>query len=373
MPVEADAACAMGKQKKESSLSKVKGFAVSFLLGANVLTLVLLWICCALTWVDPSLHPRVAAVGLFFPVFLVLNLVFVPLWLIYKARMVIVPVVGMALCGGYILDYCPIHWGGGEEEGDLKVMTWNCHNMHFYTGDSLALALDYLKESKADVICLQEYGAGESKYKSLQSDMEAKGYHLESLSQLLLITRFPILSVTPLVLESKESNKALMADLQMGEDTLTVFVVHLESYRLSPDDKEQYGDVLRAPERSQVEAEVSYLSGKIGLATSYRARQVKLLMSCLDSLPENRSVLLCGDFNDTPISYAYQTVSRRLDNAYRQGGFGVGISFNEKYFPFRIDHVFHSRDWQTQGARVDRSMLASDHYPVVAWLRKKAK
>ena len=364
----------MSKKKKDSALSKVKSVGVSLLLGGNLLTLALLWACCLFTWVDPSLHPRVAAFELAFPVFLILNLLFIPLWLIFKVRMTVVPVLGIALCGGFVLDYCPLHfWNRGETEYDLKVMTWNCHNMCFYGGDSLKMATDYIVQSGADVVCLQEYGSGETKYNTFLADMESQGYHTEILSMLFFASRFPILSARLIALESAATNSAMMADLQMGDDTLTVFCVHLESYGLSDDDKDNYGHVLRAPERGAVETEVSHLSGKIGQATSFRARQTKRLVECLDSLPEGRAVLLCGDFNDTPISYAYQTLNKHLGNAYREGGFGVGISFNERNFPFRIDHIFHSSHWTCQKACIDRSMKASDHYPLVAWLRKQGK
>lgn len=357
----------MKKQKKSSPVSQ---FLVSLFLGANLVTLSLLWVCCAITWLNPSLHPRVVPLGLLFPVFLVLNLVFVPLWLLFKPRLMVVPVVGMALCGGYILDYCPLHWGNGEP-GDMKVITWNSHNMVFYPGDSLALATDYLLESDADIIVMQEFAHQRDKYKDFKGDMEKRGYQLEFQASQALLTRYPILSAQSVEMESKSTNAALVADLLRDGDTLTVFCVHLESYSLSADEKDDYGNVLRAPERGKVETEVSYLSGKIGVATDYRARQIRRLMVCLDSLPEGRSVLVCGDFNDTPISYAYQTMARRLDNAYRAGGRGVGITFNEKNFPFRIDHVFYSRDWVCTHAHIERSMTASDHYPLVTTLKRR--
>lgn len=347
---------------------------VNLLLGANLLTLVLLWACCATTWLDPTLHPRVAAVGLVFPVFLVLNLLFLPLWLVCRARMVVVPLVGMALCGGYILDYCPLHFASrADRRADLRVLTWNCHNMAFYGGDSLRLALDYLKGSGADIICLQEYGFGEYKYHDFQPELEAMGYQVANNQMDMVISRLPILATANVSLDSKTANTAVQVDVRDGEDTVTIFCVHLESYSLSPDEKDDYGRMLRAPERDLVGTEVSYLSEKIGAATSYRARQARQLVARLDSLPEGRPVLLCGDFNDTPISYVYQTLSRHLRSAYRSGGCGVGISYNERNFPFRIDHVFHTAHWRCTHAHIDRQMQASDHYPLVVSLEKQGK
>ena len=111
--------------------------------------------------------------------------------------------------------------------------------------------------------------------------------------------------------------------------------------------------------------------GKLAEAAQLRASQVNTIAQLVDSIATHHSVLVCGDFNDTPISYAYQHMGRRLKNAYRSRGNGVGVSFNEKNFPVRIDHIFYSPEWTCTDAVVDRSIWASDHYPVIARLKKR--
>ena len=359
---------------KEKKTSLVKQFFVNLLLGANLFTLVLLWVCCATTWIDPSLHPSVSMVGLGFPVFIILNLIFIPLWLLFQARMVIVPIVGMALCGSYILDYCPLHFDSSDES-DITVMTWNCHDMQLYQPDSIEYATGYIAESGADIICLQEYNFNDGKYKALNETMLEKGYHLEhKTGGLAIMSRFPILSCEVIDMESVTTNGAFLADVQLPDgDTLSVFCVHLECIHLSLDDKNEYGASLRSGESERMKDEAHYLQGKLSDAAKVRALQVNELVERLDSLPQSRSVLVCGDFNDTPISYAYQHVARRLQNAYRQGGQGIGLSFRERLFPVRIDHIFHTKDYTCTSARVDNSISASDHYPVIATLQKCEK
>lgn len=358
---------------KEKNISLFKQFLVNLLLGANLFTLVLLWLCCATTWIDPSLHRSVAIVGLGFPIFLILNLLFIPLWLIFKVRMVIVPIIGMALCGKYILDYCPLRIGSSEES-DISVMTWNCHDIQFYLPDSVKYATGYIAESDADIICLQEYSFSNERYAALHDTMRSQGYHLEHVGCIALMSRFPILNCTTVDIETVTTNGAFMADVQLPEgDTLSVFCVHLESNQLSPDDKSEYGASLRSGERERMKNEAHYLQGKLSDAAQIRALQVNELIARIDSLPQSRSVILCGDFNDTPISYAYQHVARRLENAYRQGGRGIGLSFSERLFPVRIDHIFHTNDYKCTYARVDHSVWASDHFPVIARLKKQQK
>lgn len=368
------------KQKKDSS-SWLSRFLVSLLLGANLVTLVLLWGCCATTWVDPVHHPRMAVLGLAFPAFLLANLVFIPLWVVCKPRMVVVPLVGMALCGGYILDYFPLHFGSttadsARPEGTLRVISWNVHNPAVDNHDGLPEFAEYLLTCDADVICLQEFGSTDSRYRELLDGMTAKGYHQKGDGHARYVfSRYPILDVTPVTETSKEvvTNGYSIFTLQADNDTLTLVNCHLQSIGMSPEDKGKYAEALHSLDRSEMKAEMKFLSEKLASPVVARARQIQEITAHLDSLPPTRSVWVCGDFNDTPISYAYQQISRRLCNAYRTSGRGIGVSYNEEYFPIRIDHIFFSHDWECSNACIDSHIHVSDHFPAIAHLKKKQK
>lgn len=361
-------------EKKKRSASLLRTFLVNLFLGANIATLVLLWTCCATTWIDPSAHPRISVIGLLFPVILLLNLIFVPFWLIYKPRMLVVPILGMALCGGYILDYFPIHHNSSDERPDLVVFTWNSHYLDGCTPDSTSFLTDYLLEQEVDVVCMQEANSS-AKFDAFYESMRQHGYQIErnTSSSMVMISRHPILKLETLPLESNSTNTATCADILVGDDTLNVFNVHLESNALSAEEKSEYGQTITAPERDKVKSEALFLTGKIAAAARYRGSQINELVERIDSLPEGRRILFCGDFNDTPISYVYQRINRRLQNAYRRGGNGVGVSFNETFFPVRIDNIFYSSHWQCLDAQVVRSITVSDHYPIIARLKNKEK
>lgn len=363
----------MAKGKDGRSLASVfKQLVVSLFLGANLVTLFLLWACCASTWVDPALHPRVSVVGLVFPAFLLLNVLFLLLWLIYKPRMLAVPLVGMALCGGYILDYFPLSLGGGEKP-DLKIMSWNAGYFCGLPSDSFILGVDYIMDVRADIVCLQEAQTSGYIMKMLEERGAAEGYSFNRQGTRVLLSRYPILSQGFLEAESGINNNIVYYHLLMGTDTVTLFNVHLECYHLSADEKDEYGDVLHSRDRDKMTSEVKYLAERLSSSSRYRALQVRAICNYLDSLPQGRRVLLCGDFNDTPISYSYQQVGRRLKNAYRVGGKGVGRSYRERNFPVRIDHVFYSPQWKCSRAYIDQSTDFSDHYPVIAELKNWQK
>lgn len=363
----------MAEKRSKSPWAWATRLLTDLFTGANLVTLCLLWACCLSTWVNPAIHPRISVMGLLFPVFLFLNVGFLVLWLIYKPRMVLLPMVGMALCGSYILDYFPLNMSSDEQEDDLTVISWNTGYFQNLPTDSLDLAVEQLVQYGADIMCLQESRPGGVFQKVLEQHSSAAGYHELTVGSKVLLTQFPILSHTVIEAESTGNNNVIAADILMDGDTVTLLNAHLECYHFSVDEKDEYGDALQSRDRNVMKEEMKFLTGKLASASRYRGLQTRELEKFLDALPPSRSVILCGDFNDTPISYVYQRMDKRFDNAFRSRGFGAGFSYRELKFPVRIDHIFHSRDWECSSARYDRQMTASDHFPLVAKLRKRQK
>ena len=84
-------------------------------------------------------------------------------------------------------------------------------------------------------------------------------------------------------------------------------------------------------------------------------------------------VILCGDFNDTPISYTCHRLSRAgLESAFSAVGKGLGRTFNRDAFVVRIDHAFASPQLVPLTCRVDNSVFFSDHYPLLTRYRLAA-
>lgn len=354
-------------------LGGIKQMLVGLFLGGNLMTILLLWMCCLSTFVDPSAHPRVATAGLFFPILLFANVLFVVFWLIFKTRFALVPLVGMLFCAGYVLDYCPVNFGGKtpNDSSTISVLTWNVHD--FMDGDNgeRQAAFDYLKNSDADIICLQEAGGYDGIRSMLYDNLSPLGYR-RSTPYLgwVVYSRFPFIDDERLPIESERSNGGLRCRLLVNGDTVWVYNLHLECNALTEGDKEEYKDMLRNPEKEKVKRNGLALVGKLAEKEKVRGPQADAVAASLDSL-EGQSILLCGDFNDTPISYSYQTVAKRLTNSFREAGNGIGISYNQRAFMVRIDHSFHSSDWEAVYANIDKSIASSDHYPLFVKLRKK--
>ena len=343
----------------------------SVFLGANVMSILLLWLCCASTWLSPSSYGHLAVLGLLFPFILIFNLIFLPFWLVFKPRFVVVPLLGVLLCVGLILDYFPLNFGASEDICDLKVVTWNVKAFGGQENkDRETEMLAYVDSLNADLLCFQEL-YGNSNCKALCQHLDSVGYYHATSEGRHVFCRYPVLGTEALEAETGNSNGMFATRLLVGEDTVVVVNAHLECNFIDKQDRAGGKEALRSRQREKLEQEGKHLWDKLAVSAAYRGAQVDTITHALDTRFKKYPTIVCGDFNDTPISYAYQQMADRLENAFRERGRGLGITYNERFFWIRIDHLFYSADWQCVRAEIDRHAEFSDHYPLVVRLKKR--
>ena len=83
------------------------------------------------------------------------------------------------------------------------------------------------------------------------------------------------------------------------------------------------------------------------------------------------SIILTGDFNDSPISYVRHRLASVLTDCYVASANGPGISYHYNAFYVRIDNIMCSSHWKPYACRVDNTVKASDHYPIICSLERK--
>ena len=105
-------------------------------------------------------------------------------------------------------------------------------------------------------------------------------------------------------------------------------------------------------------------SGRELARLDYRMDWEDAFRKYLKSLDEIKPVIVCGDFNDTPVSYTHHAFNQILKDAFVEAGNGLGISYNRNRMYVRIDHILTSKDMEVHDCQVDKSIKASDHYPI---------
>lgn len=353
----------------------LKTIAVQLFTGANIATILLLWLCCIVTYIHPSTAPKLSLVTLAFPAFLLVNIAFILFWLIFKVKRIWLPILGIAVCWSFVRDYVPFNFGVKQSQEALKILTFNTKGFGGIDAkDSLGHfhIMNYLQETGADIICLQEIYAAETAIVAFEQEMQQRGYSCFRGQQEMIFSRLPMLSTDTLSL-SMTSQFGLMAWLEYAQDSILLINCHLESDHLSPEMKKAYWQSIRSMEQDSLRRGVAPVVRLLVEAAPVRAAQTDTIAAIVRQ-NSTHPVIVCGDFNDTPVSYTHRILTQRLSSAYRQSGNGLGFTFHEHGFPVRIDHIFFSPAfWSSSETKVVTDMPWSDHYPLVTSLNMATK
>lgn len=351
----------------------LKRFAISILLGANLCTILLLWLSVALTYISPEHLPRLSLLTLAFPVFLLANILFLLFWLLFKARLTWVPIAGMLLVGGHILDYTPLHLPADSNnhtaDSTLTIITYNTGYANSSEERTQQL-LQFISNTNADIVCIQEISR--QFFNINRKWLNSTDYQLRQSHSVAILSKHPFLSDAIHIDYPTRKNHSIACWINYQGDSLLVINNHLESNQLSNEDKEEYTHTIIDPNQQTIKNSTRILINKLSKAANYRGAQTDSICNIIDRNNQH-PVIVCGDLNDTPISYTYQQLAKRLTSAYRQAGTGPGLTYTRRSFPVRIDHLFFPNDWTCTSCRIDHTISTSDHYPLIVRLDKKIR
>lgn len=354
------------------SIGRVLAFA---LLLVNIFMALLFVLCCYSPLINPLKHPVLSCAGLAFPIFFFIVLAFLFFWLISYKRYSLVSIVTLLICLKPILTYTPFNISSSEIPYDsIKLLSYN--TMAFNEGkideNGKNSILEYIKNSDADIVCIQEFiPGGKLSLKKIEKELsEYKYSHYykipDAFNGLGIFSRFPIISAEPIDYESR-SNGSIAYKLKVKGDTLVVVNNHFESNKITENDKSIYREMIKDPNKGKVSHGSRLLINKLANASKIRAAQADSVAKYI-SKHINYPIIVCGDFNDSPLSYTHHAIEEYLKDAFVDSGLGPGISYNQNFFFFRIDHILVSRYMKTKGCTVDRTIKDSDHYPIWCYI-----
>ena len=358
-------------------IKQLKAFTVRLIAGANVATVLVMLLVGYSDRLNPADHPLLSTLGMTLPVFLLINLVFLFFWLIFKWRMVWISVLGLVLAYVPISIYMPLNSSQDIPEGALKIISYNvcAYGGNYKYEQGFEKVRDYLVEEKPDIVCIQEDIDTWRRYVFLHyektfayNDTMVIANNPQSYNALGIHSKYPIIHRERIAYPSA-ANGSVAWWLKVGDDTLIVVNNHFESCHLNKDDRAQYLQMIKGKmPRDSVREESKLLLVKLAEANAKRSRQIRTVRQyALDH--SQYPVIVCGDFNDSPISYSRYAMAEVLTDCYATTGKGIGLSYNQKAFSFRIDHFFCNDRLQPYRCEIDGKMDASDHNPLICWVK----
>ena len=352
-------------------IKQIKSFVVNLIAGANIATILLMLLAGYSDRLNPVDHPILSVMGMTFPIFLLANLLFLFFWLTVKWKKAWIPIAGFAAAYVPITLFMPLNMRQDVPKGTIKLISYNVctYGGNYKYDHGFDTVFSYLEREKADIVCLQEDVDTWRRF-VFQRYQKIYPYNDTTVLHLGIHTLFPIIRKERIWYPSN-TNGSVAYYLNTGKDTLLVINNHLEGTHLSDEERNNYKRLLRGKmERDTAKAESMFLIEKLGNNNARRAPQAEAVHRYIE---EHRQypVIVCGDFNDTPISYARRTIAQGLTDCFQETGRGLGLSYNQKGFYFRIDHLLCSPDLQPFNCQIDDKMDASDHFPLICHIKMR--
>jgi endonuclease/exonuclease/phosphatase family metal-dependent hydrolase len=354
-----------------------------------------------LSSLSPNMSPErlwgPSFMGLAYPYILVINIFFMGFWILRKKRELIISFLAILVGWNTLVENISLHPGAlfrrtqfenlsrGERisERQMKIISYNVRAFDRYRWTDNPTArkdiIDLLREDDPDILCLQEYYCTESgkfRYEELYAAFERTPYrHIEYIISnpqarygIAIFSHYPIISSGRVELNSSLS-VCSYADIKIFDDTLRIYNMHLQSVRLNSQHY-RFIDSLKFRYDNQQMEEIKDISSHLRDAFIKRAAQADLIADHIEGCPH--PVIVCGDFNDTPVSYTYQRIRGDLLDAFSESGWGMGRTYNGKFPSYRIDYILFGDTFEAMHFRRNKVKL-SDHFPVTGYLKFKEK
>lgn len=347
-----------------------------FLLGVNILLVVCLLASYASAYISPDKAWILPFFGLTYSIWLILNILFIPIWAILKVRLSLISIIAIIIGAPIHMRHTKFRFVQAEAESSsesFRVMSYNVQLFGLYNWKDNKKHRNemfrFLRKSDPDIACFQEYFYEETDYfettDTLVKILDADNVHFEAASSLhgthhwgaATFSRYPIVHRGKIKFEKSKGNICLYSDIVKGADTVRVFNVHFESNHL---ETEKIDRLAEGDSTARIIASDMFKA----LRKSYqkRAKQVDLVREAIEKSPY--PVIVCGDFNDTPVSYSYSEISHGLKDAFLESGTGFGFTYAGKIPFLRIDYILHDERLKSSQFKVIRDKKLSDHYPI---------
>ena len=203
-----------------------------------------------------------------------------------------------------------------KKDFELKLISWNCDNF-LLSLDTLHVASNFLNAQNPDIICLQERPhTNLVRYDSIKKCFPTLPYKVtngredENLN-VSIFSKYPVFNVKTWYF-TDTYNKMIQADINHDDRIFRLYNVHLQTTS----------------------------SGNTLDNCIRRYRQSKLLLSEIKNSPYH--VIVCGDFNDIPLSYTVVNLLTGLNDISKT----LKGSYQKLSGIFKIDYILTSNKWE---------------------------
>ncbi|MEO5787942.1 endonuclease/exonuclease/phosphatase family protein, partial [Gelidibacter sp.] len=259
-----------------------------FVFFLNSLAAVTLLLAYILPYVEPKRFAFVSVLSLTMPFLIIVNLLFVIYWLLKVRKQLLLSLIVLLIGFKHLGSLYKFTSSNQDVDTDnIVVMNYNVRLFNVFewipdinAGKEIS---EFINEKNPDIISMQDYRPDKA--------LALKGYYkFESLSGGKIINGQAIFSKFPIINKGiiefpNTFNNAIFADVVKGKDTIRVYNVHLQSFKI---------DVSSDPLKKETSEN---LFKRVEKTFSLQQAQTELFLEHKSKSPYK--VIVCGDFNNT--------------------------------------------------------------------------
>ena len=342
----------------------MKGFSAfnRLLFILNIFPAALLGLSCYIAYYPLSELPLFDVFGLLVPTLVVANMLFLFFWLLqrkwYAILSFVVLVLGFLSFGSvYQFNKSII----SDSVREISILSYNVQDFGYYRGNEVFKQLsngvtDFLNNQKPDVICFQEFS------RIMARQLKAYPYRFQTpyfsgKTTQAIFSKYPIINGGSLDFPNS-GNNALFADIIYGKDTLRIYNIHLESFKIH-----SFRSLLSRNFGIDFLKRLQYTASK-------HREQADLLMVHRSKSPY--PAVFCGDFNQTPYSPTFQKLQSGMRDTFKEKGNGWGTTFVRNIISARVDFILTDAERFEVLEHRNYDLKLSDHLPVMARIRLRS-
>jgi Metal-dependent hydrolase len=330
----------------------------------NTLFALVLAISLLVPYVPTKYISSLSVLSLVVPISVLVNAIFVLYWLLRRKRNFLLSAFLLILWYLFLGSFYKFSNGpqaNPKGDGALSIMSFNARSfndlrqMDIENVDSLIY--NFVTQKDPDIVCFQEtfYGMKAnnalSQYKYKFVDF-IYGKHRGKVIQ-SIYSKYPIINIDSISFPGS-ANNAIYADILFLKDTVRVYNIHLQSFRIIPG-----LTTIKNEESSKLFAR----SKKVMLKQYEQANLIRKNME-----QTHYKKIVVGDFNNTQYSNVYLIIKGDMNDSYFEKGKGFGRTYDLLKFPIRIDYILSDPKFEVLSHQNFNQKL-SDHFPVMATLR----
>ena len=352
------------RKRKRKSYS---GRELTLLLLDAVATIAMpILLFCSLTiiicqYISPEKSGVLSVMALGAPVVYLLDIIIMFYWVVrwrwYRAlTMIVIVLLGLLYLSRYYkVELDRKYDTKVVEHRFTKIMTYNVRD-----GKAEGLA-EYIKSHNPDILCVQDMNIGYNNWNTLADTYKTTYAPNVGAGGSQILSRFRIIRSG--MIDSLDRKSCVWADLKVKDDTIRVINLHLHTTSISVEDTQfiEKHEYIRDNDRN---GKLRSIVDRLVTNNRKRAVQAEVVAEFITKSPYK--TIVCGDFNDVPISYTYNLIARDLHDTFSKVANGLAYTYDTKYPLLRIDHILVSPSIEVTSYEVDNEARFSDHYPVIS-------